>query len=254
MGGLEGAGRWQQVSLWCADWQATEKVAITHLGPQLTAAEIITLWWFVRKGASWRVRCLPVPGRDEQMSLVLKQTMRDLVTGGSIPCWTMTTTYEPETHAFGGPDGMDLAHQLFHADSRHLLSHLRQARDNYRRELGLRLANQLMLAAGQDWYEQGDVWARVAAHRLTGQPPPESKTAMAAVHRLMTAPLNSSHSPLAAAPDWLAAFQRAGPPPHTTAWLDSLIRAASRGGYELCWLTTSCSLGTGRASPRNNRA
>lgn len=169
-------------------------MAIIYLGPRLTAAEsaeTITSWWFVRNGASWRVRCLPVPGGDEQMSLVLKQTMRDLVTGGWILRWAITTTYEPETHAFGGPDGMDLAHQLFHADSRHLLSHLRQARDNYRRELGLRLANQLMLAAGQDWYEQGDVWARLAAHRLTGQPPPAPKTAMAAVHRLMTAPLNS---------------------------------------------------------------
>ncbi|MGH3799887.1 MAG: lantibiotic dehydratase C-terminal domain-containing protein [Pseudonocardiaceae bacterium] len=28
--------------------------------------------------------------------------------------------YEPEIHAFGGADAMALAHNLFHADSRHI--------------------------------------------------------------------------------------------------------------------------------------
>lgn len=103
---------------------------------------------------------------------------------------------------------MDLAHDLFHADSRHLLDHLRQARTDHRRELGLLLGSVLMRAAGQDWYEQGDVWARVAAHRPTSQPP--SDIAAEGVHRLITARADSAYSPLTAAPGWSAAFHRAG--------------------------------------------
>ncbi|MGH4015350.1 MAG: thiopeptide-type bacteriocin biosynthesis protein, partial [Pseudonocardiaceae bacterium] len=33
--------------------------------------------------------------------------------------------YEPETHAFGGEEGMAAAHTLFHQDSRHIVEHLR---------------------------------------------------------------------------------------------------------------------------------
>jgi protein-L-isoaspartate(D-aspartate) O-methyltransferase len=203
---------WQHVSLWCADWHTAEQMAVTHLGPRLMAAEaaeVITSWWFIRKGASWRVRCLAAHGQDEQATAVVAQTMRELVADGAVLRWA-TTIYEPETHAFGGPDGVDLAHQLFHADSRHLLEHLRQAHDDHRRELGLLLATQLVHAAGQDWYEQGDVWARVAGHRRTDQPPSKSQTAMAAVHRLITAPANNPHRPLTRAPQWLAAYRRAG--------------------------------------------
>ncbi|MGH3931254.1 MAG: thiopeptide-type bacteriocin biosynthesis protein [Pseudonocardiaceae bacterium] len=32
--------------------------------------------------------------------------------------------YEPETHAFGGTEGMASAHGLFHLDSRYLLAYL----------------------------------------------------------------------------------------------------------------------------------
>lgn len=28
-----------------------------------------------------------------------------------------------------------------------------------------------MLSAGQDWYEQGDIWARIAEHRCTDRDP-----------------------------------------------------------------------------------
>lgn len=212
MNGPDQPSRWHQLSLWCADWQSAEQMAVTHLGPQLMATEnagIITSWWFVRKGASWRIRYLPAPGQDEQATAVVDQTMRELVVEDAVLRWARTI-YEPEIHAFGGPEGVDLAHQLFHADSRHLLEHLRQAHDDHRRELGLLLVTQLMRAAGQDWYEQGDVWARVAAHRRTDQPLPESLTAMPAVHQLMTASAHSPHSPLSRAPQWSAAYRRAG--------------------------------------------
>jgi thiopeptide-type bacteriocin biosynthesis protein len=38
--------------------------------------------------------------------------------------------YEPETHAFGGEEGMAAAHNLFHQDSRHIFEHLRTLGDS----------------------------------------------------------------------------------------------------------------------------
>src|SRR5260370_35403390 len=165
-------------------------VVVAHRGRRLTGAEqarIITSWWFARKGVSWRLRCLPAPSQDEQATVVLEQMTRDLHTHGRLRRWA-AAIYEPEIHAFGGADAMDLAHDLFHADSRHLLSHLREARTDHRRELGLRLSSLLIRAAGQAWYEQGEIWAQVAAHRDTGHPPPQPPSTPAALHRLLTPP------------------------------------------------------------------
>ncbi len=205
--------RWQQVNLWCDDWQAAEHMAVRHLGPLLAEAEqaeSTTSWWFVRKGASWRLRLLPAAGQDDKATAFLEQTMRALREQGAIRRWA-AAIYEPEIHAFGGAAAMDVAHALFHADSRHLLRHLAQARKDHRRELGLLLASLLMRAGGQDWYEQGDIWAQVAAHRAVGHHPPEPPLpAVEAVHRLITATAGIDDSPLQSVPAWPAAFQRAG--------------------------------------------
>lgn len=66
-------------------------------------------------------------------------------------------------------------------------------------------------AAGQDWYEQGDIWQRVAAHR-TGEhrPGKPSPTTVAAARRLITATADTDHSPLRSTPAWPGAFQHAG--------------------------------------------
>ncbi|MGH3776472.1 MAG: thiopeptide-type bacteriocin biosynthesis protein [Pseudonocardiaceae bacterium] len=207
------ATRWRQVNLWCDDWQAAEQMAVTRLEPLLTEAdhtESITCWWFVRKGASWRLRFLPVDGRDETGTTFVEALTGTLMDQGAIRRWT-TAIYEPEIRAFGGADAMDVAHALFHAHSRHLLRHLAQARKDHRRELGLLLGTQLMRAAGQDWYEQGDIWATVAAHRVAEHHPTEpSPTAVAAVRQLITAAADTDHSPLRSAPAWPAAFRHAG--------------------------------------------
>ncbi len=107
---------------------------------------------------------------------------------------------------------MALAHDLFHADSRHILHHLAltQARADHRREVGVRLGTRLMRAAGQDWYEQGDVWAQLAAHRTTDPDHEPSPATFAAVQRLVTAAGDTADSPLASAPAWPAAFEHAG--------------------------------------------
>lgn len=136
-----------------------ERHAVAHLTGILPAAEaggLIISWWFIRKGP-WRVRYLLAdpsnPPDDDPVHPILTE-------GRS---WTRDT-YEPEIHAFGGPASMDLAHNLFHHDSRHLLSFLHEGGAD-RRERSLILCTALMRAAGLDINEQGDVWAQVAEHR-----------------------------------------------------------------------------------------
>lgn len=205
------SSRWRHVSLWCDDWQAAEKIAATQLAPVLTTAQdvkIIASWWFIRKGPSWRIRLLPAPGQDGQADSLIEETMDDLAGRGAIRRWAKMT-YEPEIHAFGGADAMHAAHELFHADSVHLMDHVRRSRHDQRRELGLLLGSSFLRAADQDFYEQGDVWARVAAHRLTS-PPPLPDLPTRAVRQLLSARTHSPHSPLTAAPDWPAAFEHAG--------------------------------------------
>ncbi|WP_344487065.1 thiopeptide-type bacteriocin biosynthesis protein [Nonomuraea monospora] len=106
---------------------------------------------------------------------LLHRRLTKLVSIGRILSAT-PVIYEPVLHAFGGTEGMDGAHQLFHDDSRHLLARLTAGRHhskgNHHRELAVLLCAALIHAAGQDWYEQGDIWARVAAHREPASFPP----------------------------------------------------------------------------------
>ena len=64
----------------------------------------------------------------------------DLVDRGVVQHW-WETIYEPEERAFGGPAGMDVAHQLFHADSHGALTYLAEPRAAGRRELSIMLCS-----------------------------------------------------------------------------------------------------------------
>ena len=198
---------WWQLNLTCDHWQAAEQMAVTQLGPLLTDAEdagIITAWWFVRKGDTWRVRLRPAsPVFIDQMTTALtaQETVRTCT----------ETIYEPETHAFGGPAGMDIAHNLFHADCRHLLEHLAHADQDHHRELAVILATRLLRAAGLDWSEQGDCWMQLSTHRTPGAGAVEpSPATVAAVHQLITATTDTASSPLHTAPAWVDAVEHAG--------------------------------------------
>ncbi|MBV9143817.1 MAG: methyltransferase, FxLD system [Pseudonocardiales bacterium] len=201
------ASGWRQLNLTCDHWQAAEHMAVTYLWPLLTDAEdagIITAWWFVRKGGTWRVRLRPAT------SAFIDQTTTALIGQRTVRTWT-EAIYEPETHAFGGPAGMDIAHDLFHADSRHLMDHLAHADQDHRREQAVILATRLLRAAAQDWYEQGDCWAQLATHRTPASAMVEpSPSTSAAVQRLITATTDTPGSPLHVSPSWVDAFERAG--------------------------------------------
>lgn len=152
---------WKQLNLAYPgeDHAERERHAVTHLSrilPTVEAAGLITSWWFIRKGP-WRVRYrLAEPSTNPDDDPV-HPTLTEGIS------WTRDI-YEPENHAFGGPASMDLAHTLFHHDSRHLLPFLRSGAAD-RREHSLILCTALMRAAGLDINEQGDVWAQVAEHR-----------------------------------------------------------------------------------------
>jgi len=209
---------WRQVNIAFPDWAQAEPTVLARLAPQLCAAEtegLIDAWFFVRKRPCWRVRYLAAAGAGAQARI--ERHLDELTASRCIGGWTRAV-YEPEVHAFGGARAMAASHRLFHHDSRYLLAYLKDedgAEPGHRREMSIMLCSILMRAAGQDWYEQGDVWARVACHRE----PPDScspnapGTLPAAVRRLMSVDAESQmrdSAPLAHAARWADAYNAAG--------------------------------------------
>lgn len=216
---------WRQVSIQFDDYSTAEHTGVNHIGPEMTRAEtagLIASWFFIRKAPCWRLRFLPSHDSIEQdATTVIHQRLTTLRDAGCIASW-VETIYEPEIHAFGGAAAMDLAHHLFQADSRRILAYLGSdrattsgSRSDQRRELSILLCSILMRSAGQDWYEQGDIWARVAEHRsLPPDTPLDRLRAMQSdLRQLMTvdaATLVKENGPLTFLADWVAAFAEAG--------------------------------------------
>jgi len=209
---------WRQVNIAFPDWAQAEPAVLARLAPQLCAAEtegLIDAWFFVRKRPCWRVRYLAAAGAEAQARI--ERHLDEMTASRCIGGWT-SAVYEPEVHAFGGARAMTAAHRLFHHDSRYLLTYLKDedgAGAGHRREISIMLCSILMRAAGQDWYEQGDVWARVACHREPpgGCGPNAPGTLQAAVLRLMSVDAESQmrdSAPLAHAARWADAYTAAG--------------------------------------------
>jgi thiopeptide-type bacteriocin biosynthesis protein len=204
---------WCQANVAFPDWERAEIVALAQLAPLLLAAEgeaALTAWFLVRKRPCWRVRYLPAAGTQDRIGPGLDALIAD----GYISGWT-PIVYEPEVYAFGGADAMASAHRLFHRDSRSMVDHLQGDAGRHRRETSLMLCSLLMRSAGLDWYEQGDVWARVGAHRaLSPDTERNSRDRLhAAVHRLISVnaeDLMRTGGTLAHAADWAHAYTDAG--------------------------------------------
>ncbi|MFJ2247476.1 methyltransferase, FxLD system [Streptomyces sp. NPDC094461] len=207
---------WLQRVIQFTDWAHAETVAVEHLLPLLTTEDPgLTQWSFLRKFPAWRLRYRATDGDPAKR---LDAALDELVAVGVLACWT-PGIYEPEETAFGGPAAMEIASALFHQDSSHLLEQL--AREQApsgpglgRRELGVLLLSVAMRSAGLDWYEQGDVWARIAAER-PGDEPQHLDRHKAAAHRLMTVDVGLTGSivvggRLAPVADWIAAFEWLG--------------------------------------------
>ncbi|GAB3454266.1 thiopeptide-type bacteriocin biosynthesis protein [Actinophytocola sediminis] len=219
---------WQQVFIHFNDYTTAELVGAGHLRPAMTDLEtsgVITSWFFIRKNPCWRLRFLPANAvTASDTTAVVHRRLERLTAGGHIKGWT-ETIYEPEVHAFGGPQGMAAAHDLFHLDSKYVLGHLAEQaeaspkdRRDRRRELSILLCRNLLHGAHQDWYEQGDVWARVADMRPG--PPTTADEPANNLHdqlrRLMTVdadpagPLLGPTGALSGLVDWAAGFAACG--------------------------------------------
>ncbi len=231
--------RWYQVYVECPDWDATENIMATHLGPQLRQAEasgIVPLWWYIRKTPSWRLRFHTATTLTDTKKFV-HRALDDLAARDLIVRW-QPSIYEPETAVFGGAAGMDTAHHLFHADSTGILDYLNRHDPTTppdhligRRELSFLLCSALLCAAGQEWHEQGDVWHRVTHMRPLppGVPLDRLRRMTTSVRRLIaldthpSTELLRSKGPLVFARPWFASFTEAG---------HALDRAARAGTLE----------------------
>ncbi|WP_030546670.1 thiopeptide-type bacteriocin biosynthesis protein [Streptomyces albus] len=204
---------WHQANIAFPDWERAETTALAQLAPLLRTAEDqgpVIAWFLIRKRPCWRVRYLSATDVRHHMGRYLNA----LVAGGYATGWT-EVVYEPEVHAFGGAEAMASAHRLFHRDSRSLIVHLRGDAGRLRRETSLLLCSLLMRSAGLDWYEQGDVWARVGTHRALS--PGTGRDARcqlrAAVYRLISVhgeDLMRTGESLAHVAGWARAYTDAG--------------------------------------------
>ncbi|MET9406222.1 thiopeptide-type bacteriocin biosynthesis protein [Streptomyces sp. NPDC002935] len=204
---------WCQANVAFPDWERAEPIALARLAPLLRAAEdegALAAWFIIRKRPCWHVRYLPVVDGQDRIGHGLDA----LIAEGDITAWT-EIIYEPEVHAFGGAEAMASAHRFFHRDSRSIIDVLQSDAGGHRRETSLLLCSLLMRSAGLDWYEQGDVWARVGLHRAL--PPDverESRDRLqSAVHRLIRVSgedLMRTGGPMAHFAEWARAYADAG--------------------------------------------
>jgi thiopeptide-type bacteriocin biosynthesis protein len=212
---------WEQVSVEFADWDSAEQVAAKHVAPvldQARSAGLISGWWFIRKYPCWRVRML-LGQNGTAIRPVVGAALDSLaVPGGPLRQWS-SGTYEAEEAAFGGPEGMAIAHNLFTADSAAVMGLAAGEKLGLgRRELSVLLCTALLRAARLEWYEQGDAWHRVTRERPL---PPnvtaaqiagltESTTALVTADTTPGSALFDSSGPMVGTEQWIAAFRDAG--------------------------------------------
>ncbi|MEU2227032.1 methyltransferase, FxLD system [Streptomyces sp. NPDC018347] len=167
---------------------------------------------FLRKDAGVRLRT------EQPVADLLDQLVADRVITG----WT-GGIYEPETHAFGGPEGMEVAHDVFCADSPAALA---ETGTPGPRERSVMLLSAMIRATGLDPFEAGDVWARWAALRPPVTPPqgPALERAVSAMRRLMNADAALRPDAEAGWVERVAAFEDAGRRLHRLAADGRLIR------------------------------
>ncbi|MFC9328878.1 methyltransferase, FxLD system [Kitasatospora sp. NPDC057015] len=204
---------WIQHDITFADRGATEPLSAHRLLPVLATAQQageLQDWWYMRKNP-FRLRyraAAPVPA--------IATLLDTLTEEGLVARWNKEI-YEPETDAFGGPEAMEVAHRLFCTDSVHLLTRATAQGPPAlgRPETVVVLVSAMLRAAGLDWFEQGDVWAKFAA--LRGDPSPlpvdRAATLTAAMHHLMRLDphrLARDGAPLAGHSAWIDAFEKAG--------------------------------------------
>lgn len=208
---------WIQHNIEFPDRATAAHVAARELRPILIAAQDADQlhgWWFARK-QPWRLRYRSAGPAPPAITSLLS----DLSGRGQVTSWA-TVVYEPESMAFGGTEAMRIAHDLFHHDSHHILARAAQvtAPALGQRETSALLCSVMLRAAGLDWFEQGDTWAKVGALRPAGPgtiPASRAATLASAMRLLMTIDARplcdpAADGPLAGYDGWVTAFEQAG--------------------------------------------
>lgn len=200
---------WRQYAVSFIDRDTAHEAAVRTIAPALEAAHTSGLlhdWWFLRK-TPWRLRCRAT----EPAAHTLEGILDALVSAGQATEWTIGI-YEPETLAFGGQDAMEVAHRLFHADSRYRTDPTTAAANLGSRETFVIGAATLCRAAGLDRFEHGDVWRLFAD--LRPEPAAPTEGLIGKMWRLMTcdgyATLAASAEPTAVGARWLDALAGTG--------------------------------------------
>ncbi|MEV4285475.1 methyltransferase, FxLD system [Nonomuraea bangladeshensis] len=184
-------------------WQATIRFpgdagVSPHAAAKLSAALTGRRFYFLRKEGGLRLRM------DRPVGALLDQFVANGVAAG----WA-GGIYEPETEAFGGPQAMAIAHELFCADSPAALA---ETGSPDSKERCILLLSAMYRAAGLDAFEVGDVWVKIGFLRPPIDPPDESHrtAAITTMRRLMNADAAKRPHP---EPGWgerVAAFEDAG--------------------------------------------
>ncbi|MGH3755350.1 MAG: thiopeptide-type bacteriocin biosynthesis protein, partial [Pseudonocardiaceae bacterium] len=91
---------------------------------------------------AWRLRYQSVNPDTKAVGTLLSELEAD----GHLARWTRGI-YEPETLAFGGPAAIDIAHSLFHHDSRHCLARATKPAALGQREITVLLFSAMLRAA-----------------------------------------------------------------------------------------------------------
>ena len=208
------SGPWRQHNIEFPDRRTALDVAVQELAPGLATAQdnqVLHGWWFMRK-APFKVRYLV----DDPASTAITDLLDRLVGSGRVVTHT-TEHYEPETVAFGGDQAMNIAHALFHTDSRFLLAPAPPGGPALgQRETTILLCSAMLRGAGLDWYEHGDVWHRVAELRPPNSAvvaPEKRERLRRGMRTLLTVNghlLCTPNGPLADRDQWIGAFEQTG--------------------------------------------
>lgn len=159
---------WHQVYIQFADYATAERAFRAYLIPSLSVAPV-GAWWFLRKYPCWRLRLQPSPDVHVEDAIThVSEALDSAVSWGVVKDWR-PSLYEPETLAFGGLDGMTIAHSVFHTDSVGVLDYQQNAADGVTgldaKATSLLVTALFLRAGGLEWGEQGDVWGKVEARR-----------------------------------------------------------------------------------------
>ncbi|WP_331724344.1 thiopeptide-type bacteriocin biosynthesis protein (plasmid) [Streptomyces longwoodensis] len=202
---------WHQVYVQFAVYPTAARAFRAYLFPTLRE-ETVGTWWFLRKYPYWRLRVHPAPDAPAEPVIArVTQALDSAAFWGAVKEWH-SSLYEPETIAFGGLEGLNIAHRLFYADSLGVLAYDQLANEGADRLPEAKVASLLLLAsflrsAGLEWGEQGDVWGQVEAKRaLPGDVPPAKVSGMVdAMRSLLTVDASAAFAdgPLAPLRTWL---------------------------------------------------